>query len=268
MNYRVANENDFDAIYGLVQNTIKTSYKNYYVRDVIDFFCEHHSKDSVMADIQAQKTFVLEIQNQILATVTLDDNHINRFFVNPEFQGKGYGSFVLSNVEKQIAQHFDHVLLDASLASVCLYEKKGYKTVSHEKEPCENGIFLVYEIMRKDLPKNETAINFDGKFFVVEQNSKNGEVGGETVFSYHQNQKMLWAEYSGGDIKKGFLLGVVNDDNSLDFNYEHINLSGDFKKGKCHSTPQILPNGKIKLFEKWQWQTGDLSHGDSVLIEQ
>jgi hypothetical protein len=37
--------------------------------------------------------------------------------------------------------------------------------------------------------------------------------------------------------------------------------------GVCHSVPQILDNGKIKLSEKWQWLNGDQSEGESVVVE-
>ena len=35
----------------------------------------------------------------------------------------------------------------------------------------------------------------------------------------------------------------------------------------CHSIPQILDNGKIELYEKWQWLNGDKSEGESVVVE-
>ena len=33
-------------------------------------------------------------------------------------------------------------------------------------------------------------------------NSENGEVNEQTIFTYHQNGKLLWEEYSGGNILK------------------------------------------------------------------
>ena len=33
--------------------------------------------------------------------------------------------------------------------------------------------------------------------------------------------------------------------------------------GVCHSVPELLKNGKIKLSEKWQWLNGDKSEGSS-----
>jgi len=37
--------------------------------------------------------------------------------------------------------------------------------------------------------------------------------------------------------------------------------------GICTSTPEILPDGKIRLHEKWRWTSGDLSEGESVIEE-
>ncbi len=33
----------------------------------------------------------------------------------------------------------------------CLYEKRGYRTIRHEKWNVENGRILVYEVMAKSL---------------------------------------------------------------------------------------------------------------------
>jgi hypothetical protein len=37
--------------------------------------------------------------------------------------------------------------------------------------------------------------------------------------------------------------------------------------GKCFSKPEILTNGKIRLHETWQWTSGDLSTGTSIIEE-
>ena len=38
--------------------------------------------------------------------------------------------------------------------------------------------------------------------------------------------------------------------------------------GICQSTPELLPNGKLRLHEAWQWTAGDRSKGSSVIEEQ
>jgi hypothetical protein len=37
--------------------------------------------------------------------------------------------------------------------------------------------------------------------------------------------------------------------------------------GICTSTPEVLENKKIILHEKWQWTSGDMSKGESVIEE-
>ena len=110
-------------------------------------------------------------------------------------------------------------------------------------------------------------INLDKKVFKALSNSDNGEVGDDTVFYYSQTDKIISAEYNGGEIIKGNLIGKQLKDGSFDFVYHHINVDGDLKIGKCLSNAISLENGKIKLFEKWQWLNGDLSNGTSELIE-
>jgi hypothetical protein len=38
-------------------------------------------------------------------------------------------------------------------------------------------------------------------------------------------------------------------------------------KGICTSTPELMPNNKIRLHEKWQWTNGDKSSGESIVEE-
>ena len=49
--------------------------------------------------------------------------------------------------------------------------------------------------------------------------------------------------------------------------YEHINFAGEIRTGLCLSRPEILPDGRIRLHEKWQWTSGDLSSGESIIEE-
>lgn len=38
-------------------------------------------------------------------------------------------------------------------------------------------------------------LNLDNKKFVAVENTSNGEVSSQTEFHYHQQGKMIWAEY-------------------------------------------------------------------------
>ena len=111
------------------------------------------------------------------------------------------------------------------------------------------------------------SINYHQKIFKSIANSDNGEVDQETRFHYQQQGNVVWAEYSGGTILKGFLVAKVLENNVLDMRYEHINQVAELMTGICISIPEILADGRIRLHEKWQWTSGDLSSGESIIEE-
>jgi hypothetical protein len=110
-------------------------------------------------------------------------------------------------------------------------------------------------------------INYDNKTFASVQNSETGEVSSETVFHYHQKDDFVWAEYTGGAIRFGNLIAKVTENDCLEMRYQHLNTKGELMTGKCFSTPEMLPDGRIRLFEQWQWTSGDLSSGTSIVEE-
>jgi len=107
----------------------------------------------------------------------------------------------------------------------------------------------------------------DNKHFRLSGNTGNGEVSSATTFHYHQQHNRVWADYAGGDIVQGHLLGFVNEQGMLEIVYHHINKAGKLKTGKCISTIETLPSGRLRLHESWQWTCDDFSEGESVLVE-
>ena len=109
--------------------------------------------------------------------------------------------------------------------------------------------------------------DLEGKVFRSVSNTANGEVGTETLFYYHQDGNRVWAEYRGGIIVYGHLLARVLENGLLDMLYHHINSSGELMVGQCLSTPENLPDGRLKFNESWQWLSGDRSAGYSEIEE-
>ena len=158
MIYELATTEDLQSVYDVVQHTIKTIYPKYYPLEVVDFFSELHSKDAILKDIENGDVGVLRVDGKIIATGCFVENHITRVYVLPEHQKKGYGTFIVKNIEDQICGSYDRAYLDASLPAAALYEKLGFSTIKHERYPVENGVILVYEVMEKELCKVITDI--------------------------------------------------------------------------------------------------------------
>ena len=110
-------------------------------------------------------------------------------------------------------------------------------------------------------------INYNNKQFSPVQNTENGETTVETVFKYEQYKNILTSMYSGGQIVSGHLIGLVDENGNIEMRYHQVNTKGELMTGICHSTPELMPNGKIRLYEDWKWTSGDKSSGKSILEE-
>lgn len=110
-------------------------------------------------------------------------------------------------------------------------------------------------------------MNYNNKKFRPVQNSENGETSEETVFEYKQTGNILTSEYKGGQIIKGHLIGLVDEDGTIEMRYHQINNKGELMTGICLSKPELSKSGKIRLHETWQWTSGDKSSGTSILEE-
>ena len=110
-------------------------------------------------------------------------------------------------------------------------------------------------------------INYHNRIFRSLSNTDNGEVGAETTFYYQQKDQIVSATYEGGSIRFGTLIAVVDEAGHLDMRYQHVNGKGELMTGRCHSIPELLPDGRLRLHETWQWTSGDHSAGQSVVEE-
>ena len=121
------------------------------------------------------------------------------------------------------------------------------------------------------MPAFNPAFNYDNRHFAGVANSETGEVSAATIFHYHQQGNIVWATYAGGSIRFGMLVAkmvaTMNDDGCLEMRYQHVNQEGKLCTGRCFSTPEVLPDGRYRLHESWQWTSGDLSTGSSIVEE-
>lgn len=153
MEFKIATKKDAEQIYELVQETIRVVYPKYYLKEIVDMFCEYHSPENVMSDIESGNTYILLEESRLIGTGTGRENHITRVYVLPEYQKKGYGTFIMNRLEEIIAEKYDCAEIDASLPACRLYAHLGYQTIDHGIWECKNGVIQVYEIMRKQWRK-------------------------------------------------------------------------------------------------------------------
>lgn len=149
MNFRKAAPEDLRTVTDIVQRTMAEVYPKYYPKEAVDFFRQIHCRENIAGDIEEGRVGVLEVGGAIVGTGSRDGQHITRVYVLPEYQGNGYGGYILGELEKEISGKYSRIVLDASLPACRFYESRGYRTVRHEEAKCEGNVVLVYDVMEK-----------------------------------------------------------------------------------------------------------------------
>ncbi|OLB76525.1 MAG: hypothetical protein AUI14_18540 [Actinobacteria bacterium 13_2_20CM_2_71_6] len=108
------------------------------------------------------------------------------------------------------------------------------------------------------------APSLDRRRFIAVSNVA-GEVTPDTVFEYGERAGEVWASYSGGPIHRGYLVGT-RDQDRITLRYVQLNADGQTSSGRCTSTVAMLPDGRLRLTEAWEWESRPGS-GTSVVEE-
>lgn len=209
MDFQLANKNNLEQVYALVQETIQVVYPKYYLPEIVDMFREYHSREHVLQDITARNTYILWVGDTIVGTGTIQENHITRVYVLPRFQGKGYGTYIMKQLEDRIRKNYDTVDIDASLPACRLYQRLGYATVDHGIWECKNGVIQVYEIMKKEL--NTMKNNLKLRPYK--------QADAETIVSWIKDERALrkWSSDRYG----------AYPITAADINYKYLDCNGD-----------------------------------------
>ncbi|HET9379350.1 MAG TPA: hypothetical protein VFP69_00780 [Streptomyces sp.] len=109
------------------------------------------------------------------------------------------------------------------------------------------------------------ARSLDGLVLAPVADQAPGQVGTRTRFAYHEQDGVVWADYAGGDVVRGHLVGTRRGDR-LDFRYVQLKEDGTTSSGHCVSAVVGLPDGRVRLEETWQWESQEGS-GTSVVEE-
>ncbi|MFC5827954.1 hypothetical protein [Nonomuraea insulae] len=105
-------------------------------------------------------------------------------------------------------------------------------------------------------------MNYDNRVFVSSAADHDVPVG-----HYHQRDHVVWAEFRGGEVTAGRLIGTCASDGTLTFGYTQVLADGKVVTGTCTSTPEVLPDGRLRLREAWRRFDAAGSAGVSFIEE-
>lgn len=111
------------------------------------------------------------------------------------------------------------------------------------------------------------SITLDGIKMNVITTAENGVVNHETIFHFSQKDGIVSAEYQGGKISKGFLVGNLPTQNQLEFSYCQMQIDGKLDNGVSTCQLSKNENGKITLTEHFEWKSRPGEFGINVFQE-
>ena len=149
MKIEQANLQQLKIVKTITHQTIREIYSHYYALGAVQFFLNHHSNHHIMKGIKNGDVYLIYHHDDVVGTVTINENEICRLFVLPKFQGHGFGSKLISFAENEIAKNYESIVLDASLPAKSLYLKRGYVIKDTHSLLMENGDYLCYDNMQK-----------------------------------------------------------------------------------------------------------------------
>lgn len=89
----------------------------------------------------------------------------------------------------------------------------------------------------------------------VIKTSENGVVNHETIFHFKQNEDIVHAEYEGGRIQAGHLIGKLTN-HILKFTYCQLRITGELDHGESECIlSKEQASGKIMLEENFKMDT-------------
>lgn len=107
-----------------------------------------------------------------------------------------------------------------------------------------------------------SEFNYDDRRFVGVENYDDGDLTKEVIFHYRQDGTVIRGTFEGGRVIEGKLLAEILEDGRLDMIWRYTNVDGDVVYGTCVSKPELLPDGRYRLYELWTI-TGGPNQGES-----
>lgn len=95
--------------------------------------------------------------------------------------------------------------------------------------------------------------------------SGNSAVSNDTVFTFQQHGPMVTAQYAGGDVLCGFLVGQRTA-TSLLWRYIQFATDGKLDAGRDSCVIRRGASGRLQIVEHYHWETRD-GTGTNVLEE-
>jgi len=140
---------------------------------------------------------------------------------------------------------------------VCGYDEEQGGVYDHWACPAAAGdaVLALIEQLTSPPPAVVTdACALDGLLMNATATAAQGMIGVDTLFRFRQSGERVWADYAGGRVAAGYLVGIARGA-ELAFRYCQMGHDGTLDGG--HSTCRLerLDDGRMQIRERFQWES-------------
>ncbi|MHC0429392.1 hypothetical protein ACX6XY_04265 [Streptomyces sp. O3] len=111
------------------------------------------------------------------------------------------------------------------------------------------------------VPTDRVPIDYDGRRF------RKIDGGDGVIASYRQSGDLVWSEFTGGPVRRGFVGGTRGPDGTLLLGYTLVLTGGEVVTGRTVNTPERGADGRLLLREEWERYGPHAARGVSYLEE-
>jgi hypothetical protein len=106
-----------------------------------------------------------------------------------------------------------------------------------------------------------TQLNLDGRHFaMVSSTASEVDPHDPTRFAYHEADGLIWGSYDGDTVLIGRFAGTRRQD-QIELGYVHVGKdSREPVTGLSSSRIEVLPDGRLRLDEHFQFEGDDTPH--------
>jgi hypothetical protein len=111
------------------------------------------------------------------------------------------------------------------------------------------------------LVNDTTQLNLDGRrFALISSTASEVDPDAPTLFVYHEADGLIWGSYDGDTVLLGRFAGTRRHD-EVELGYVHVGKkSRETVTGLSGSRIEVLPDGRLRLVERFQFEGDDTRH--------
>lgn len=109
--------------------------------------------------------------------------------------------------------------------------------------------------------------SLDNRVLVPVLNSDGGLVNDRTRFHFWQDGDALYADYFGGDVREGHIIGRMTGPRTGQMLYHCMTTSRELKAGRAVASFTVSDDGLVGMILDWRWISGGSENGVSHYTE-